>query len=37
MSGAGRLVATWAVLAVIREKRPASAVRRGWITQGVTR
>jgi hypothetical protein len=37
MSGAGRLMATSTVLAVIREKRPASAVRRGWITQGVTR
>jgi hypothetical protein len=37
MSGAGRLVATWTVLAVIQEKRPASAVRSGWITQGVTR
>jgi hypothetical protein len=36
MSRTGRLVATWAVLAVIREKWPASAVRRGWITQGVT-
>jgi hypothetical protein len=37
MIGAGLLMATWTVLAVIREKRSASAVRRGWITQGVTR
>lgn len=37
MSGAGRLVATWRVFAVVQENPPASAVPRGWIILGVTR